>query len=172
MDHLYALFALLLVLAAVLGGVAIRGQGRVAVRFGAVAALALFIPVTYGTLIDLLGRPKPASLEWVSLNVAEAQVLGSQIREGVGIYLWLALPDVDEPRAYVLPWDRSAAEQLQQAQQEAGDEGNGVMVTFPFDSDDQSGPNFYAPPQPAMPAKKVADGSHIQLVHPRNGSAR
>jgi hypothetical protein len=118
----------------------------------------LFLPLGYASLVDLLSKPKPVDLEWWLREVAEAEVLASRPVEGEGIYLWLQLPDVAEPRAYVLPWDRASAEQLQEATPEADQEGGGVQMRLPFEpSLDEREARFYARPQPAPPAKDLID---------------
>ena len=94
---------------------------------------------------------------WLS-HAEEATVLGSQLQENRGIHLWLQLPDVPEPRAYVLPWNRATAERLQQAQREAQEQGGEVRMRLPFEpSLDDRAPQFYAPPQPALPPKDYAE---------------
>jgi hypothetical protein len=44
---------------------------------------------------------------------------------------WLQLPEIAEPRAYVLPRDRASAEQLQNATREAEQNGSGVQMRLP-----------------------------------------
>ena len=79
-------------------------------------------------------------------------------RRSEGIYLWLQLPDVPEPRAYVLPWNRDLAEQLQTALREAEENRSGVQMRLPFEpSLDDRQPKFYALPQPALPPKDLND---------------
>jgi hypothetical protein len=108
-------------------------------------------------MVDLLSRPKPVDLEWW-LHAEEATVLGSQIQENQGIHLWLQLPDVAEPRAYVLPWNRDTAERLQQARRAAEQQGGDVRMRLPFEaSQDDREPQFYAAPQPALPPKDYAE---------------
>jgi hypothetical protein len=91
------------------------------------------------------------------VDAAEAEVLASRLVEDQGIYLWLQLVDVAEPRAYVLPWDRTSAEQLQQALREAEQKGSGVQMRLPFEpSLEDLEPKFYALPQPALPPKDLS----------------
>ena len=59
--------------------------------------------MAYGAMLDLLSKPKPASFEWWLAKAGEATVLGSSIRRGPAIYVWLQLDGVDEPRAYGCP---------------------------------------------------------------------
>lgn len=119
--------------------------------------VALFIPVSYGAVSSLMGKPKPTYLEWTGPRVEEAMVLGSVLREGVGIYAYLLLPGEVEPMSYVLPWDEKAAEQLQKAEAETARKGGkGAKVRLPFEpSLDPSEPRFYSAPQVAMPEKQA-----------------
>jgi hypothetical protein len=132
---------------------------RLAVKGTALATGVLLLPLSYASLVDLLSRPKPIDLEWWQAHAKEATVLGSQMHEGEGIYLWLQLPDVAEPRGYVLPWSRQTAEQLQQARRDAEQQQGGeVHMRMPFEpSLEKREPMFYAQPQPAPPPKDLVD---------------
>lgn len=154
MDNLIYLFGLAVVLAAALAGIGIRATGKVWVKASALALAALFMPLAYGSLVDLLGKPKPAGMEWDLGRVGEATVLGAKLSEDKAIFLWLDITGMPEPRYYVLPWDRRMAEELQAAIRQAEANGTGVRVRLPFEpSLDDSEPMFYAPPQPALPPK-------------------
>ena len=145
-------------LAATLALISIWAPRRLAIKSAALAATALFLPLAYASLVELLSQPKPVDLEWWLSDAADAEVLAARQVEGEGIYLWLQLPDVAEPRAYVLPWDRASAEQLQQALREAEQQGSGVQMRSPFEpSLDDREPKFYALPQPALPPKDLLE---------------
>ena len=127
-------------------------QGRPWQRTAAAGLFVVLVAVVYGGSAELLGRPKPLSLEW--RDVQKAQVLGSSMREDDGIYLWLQLDDGSQPRAYQLPWSMEAAQQLQTATQEGETNGTGVEMTMAGESGlDEREPKFYATPQPALPDK-------------------
>ena len=96
-------------------------------------------------------------------NGVPTVVLGSALQEGKAIYLWLALPDEEEPRAYRLPWSTAKAEQLEEAKRRAGEAGNSgtVKVRRPFvDESGEEVPDqmFYAPAQAASPPKPAEPG--------------
>lgn len=149
-------FVPLAVVAAILCNIGIWAPRPIWIKVAGLGTAALFMPLAYGALADLLSRPKPVSLEWVHRHVSEASVLGSSIREGQAIYLWLKMPEAGEPRAYRLPWSREMAQQLQDAQREARENRNGVQVRLPFDeSEERREKMFYAPPQPALPEKPI-----------------
>ena len=154
MTQVFHFFAVSLGLAAALAAVAIWSPRALATKLGALAITTLFVPVTYFSMSELLSRPKPVALEWAR-GASEARVLGSDLREGESIFLWVRVPDSDEPRAYRLPWDKKLAEQLHKAQREAAQDGTDVRAKNLFQSgpkDDQK-PVFYARPQQALPPK-------------------
>jgi len=84
------------------------------------------------------------------------------MKEDEAIYLWLQIPDVDEPRSYKLPWSDEVAKELHKAQQEAEQSGTEVNMKKPFEKTiDSKEPVFYAAPPAAPPAKDVAEDSPI-----------
>lgn len=156
MTNLPYLFALAVVLAAALAWIAIWAPRALAVKLGALACATLFMPVAYAGYSDLLSRPKPVSLEWWQGQAAEATILGSQMREGRSLYVWLQLPGTTEPRAYELPWNQQMAQQLQQALEQAARNGTEARMRLPFEPTlDAREPKFYAMPQPALPPKDL-----------------
>jgi hypothetical protein len=158
MTGVTQIFVVGAVLAAVLSLISIWAPRRLLVKGTALATSILFLPLGYAGLVDLLSKPKPVDMEWWVSDAAEAEVLASHLVEGEGIYLWLQLPEVAEPRAYVLPWDRAAAEELQQASRKAEEQGGGVQMRLPFEpSLDDREHKFYARPQPALPPKDLVE---------------
>jgi hypothetical protein len=158
MSGVPQLFVIAAALAATLGLISIAAPRPLAIKVIALATTVLFLPVAYASLIALLSKPKPVDLEWWLTDAAGAEVVASRLIENEGIYLWLQLVDVVEPRAYVLPWDRNSAEQLQQALREAEQNRSGVQMRLPFEpSLDDREPKFYALPQPALPPKDLTD---------------
>jgi hypothetical protein len=156
MTGVTQLFVVAAMLAAALSLISIWAPRRLVIKGMALATAALFLPLAYASLVDLLSKPKPVDLEWWQSDAAEAEVLASRLVEDEAIYLWLQLPDLPEPRAYVLPWDRARAEQLQQAMRQAEQQGSGVQMRLPFEpSLEDREPKFYALPQPALPPKDL-----------------
>ena len=104
---------------------------------------------------DMLGRPKSTRLELLRQPNSELKVIGSYLVEGKGIYLWLQLPGVGEPRYYVLPWDEKTASDLQKAIAENNsNHGGGVVMELPYErSWEWRDPVFHPAPQPKLPEK-------------------
>jgi hypothetical protein len=150
----FASLALLLGIYAFIG-LPMGGRWRRAVVSGFFALLLAGLFFGYS---DMLGRPKSTRLEVLRPGETEAAVLGSYLVEGQGIYLWLRLKDVREPRYYVLPWDEKMAGDLQKAIDEnEKTHGAGVAMRQPFErSWDKRDPMFYPEPQPMLPEKHGA----------------
>lgn len=156
MNNVLYLFVASAGLAGILGAISIWSPCRLWVKAGAVGVVALYLPVAYAGLADLLSRPKPVNLEWSHRHLTEATVLGSQLQEDRGIYLWLQVDGAREPRAYVLPWSQKLAEQLHGMQREARARGTELRVRQPFSTgEDEEDPIFYASPPPALPPKQA-----------------
>src|SRR6478736_5553842 len=70
------------------------------------AIIARLFAVTLGALFfgysDTLGRPKSTRLEVFRTGMQDAKVIGSYLKENDGVYLWLQLPGLEEPRYYKL----------------------------------------------------------------------
>jgi hypothetical protein len=154
MDLLLILGVASGLLAAVLVNIAIWAPRRLWIKLAALATAACFLPIAYIGLAELLGRPKPAELDWAHGADDEATVLAARLREGQAIYLWLGFAAQDEPRSFVLPWSEAMARQLYGAQGEAQENGGEVRVRLPMNADlEREEPVFYAAPQPPPPAK-------------------
>ena len=155
MNELFLVFFALLGVVALLATIAIWSQRRTAIRAFAVVLTALFVPIGYLGVTELLSQPKPMQHEWFKRHVDEATLLGVSVREGQAIYLWLRLDDSLEPRYYVLPWQQQLAEKLQNLIDEAINDGASITISNPFSRkafDDLGSMNMriVRPPQPPM----------------------
>ncbi|MDH3669775.1 MAG: hypothetical protein OES46_01255 [Gammaproteobacteria bacterium] len=155
MNYVFYLFVVSVGLITALAAISIWSPRPLWVKVGALTIAALLLPAAYVSLVELLSRPKPIALEWGHGDLSEAVVLHADWREGESIYLWLRVPGIDDPRAYVLPWDQKQAEQLFAAQREAESRRTEVHVERPFGRGEEESqqPVFYAVPQPAPPPK-------------------
>jgi len=162
------LFAALIGVAALLASIAIWAPRATFVRSAAVVATAVFIPLTYLGMNELLSKPKPMAQEWADKNTAEATVLGVSLDEGKAIYLWLRLDGARAPRYYVLPWQASAAERLQKLVDEAIEKEATVRILKPFTGNSlkEFGQlNIEIVPPPPRPRKRPPDVP--QIFNPR-----
>ncbi len=165
MTELTYLYAGIAVLAGVISSISVWSPRRLGLKLSAIGASALFLPAAYVGFAALLGLPKPVQLEWLRAKAPEATVLASTFRENQAIYVWLQMNEVSEPRAYILPWSRDLAEQLQTAQREAAENQTQVQMRLPFEpSLEDREPKFYAMPQPQLPPKDL-DQAPPQVYH-------
>ncbi|HSA79590.1 MAG TPA: hypothetical protein VLE23_02125 [Geminicoccaceae bacterium] len=154
MTELTFSFFAVAVLTGLITSVSVWAPRQLGIKLIALGAAAIFLATIYAAYAQLLSRPKPVALEWWLAKAADAGVLGSSIRENEGIYLWLQVDGAPEPRAYILPWSRDLAEQLQATLREAEQRQSDVRMRLPFErSFDDREPKFYALPQPALPPK-------------------
>ena len=155
-------FVITTVIAAVLASIAIWSPRSVKMKVLALICAAAFLPMGYISLNDILSRPKPMALETVHKQIEQVQVVSSLMKEDVAIYLWLQIPDIEEPRSYKLPWSDELAKELHQAQQNAEKSGTEVKMKKPFErTEDNQATVFYAEPPPPPPTKQTTPDNPI-----------
>lgn len=172
MSSLYLFFCALLAVIAVLASIAIWSPRRVRLRATAVVLTALFVPLGYFTLTEILSQPKPMEHEWFKSHVDEATVLGVSFDEGNAIYLWLRIEESMQPRYYMLPWKPVLAERLQNYVDEAIRENAQVKIRNPFSKrsfDDLGDLNVEIILPPKLPGKLPPMPPRI--VNPRERAA-
>ena len=144
------------ILISVLANIVIWSGHRLSMKLTALVLAALFLPLGYASLANLLSRPKPIAFEWDQGVTDEATVLGARIDEGEQIYVWLQIAGTDEPRAYTLPWDKQIAQQLHAARRQAEEQGGELRMRRPRQPEQEPrDPMFYAPAQDRLPPKTV-----------------
>ncbi len=154
MDQFMLLYGALVLVAAGLAGITLWGARSFLPQASALGLAGLLMFAGYVGLMDVLGRPKPVTVEWSLAQMEEATVVAARLHEGEAIYLWLEMEEPPEPRAYVLPWNLEDAKELSQALREGEEQGTAVRMraeSEPTAANDQ--PLFYAEPQTALPAK-------------------
>ncbi len=132
MENLIYIFIASVGMAALLATIAIWSPRRTRIRVVAIVVTAMFLPLGYVELVELLSNPKPMSYEWFKSDAEFATVLGVSFEEGVAIYLWLRLEDEIRPRYYVLPWGNKLAERLEEAVDDAVSQNSTVVIPTPF----------------------------------------
>jgi hypothetical protein len=132
MTALLYVFIATIAVIALLATLAIWAPRAPRIRFAALFAVLLFIPLGYVQLVEMLARPKPIEFEWFRRNVEQAQVLGASLDEGRAIYLWLRVDQDIEPRYYVLPWKQEVAEKLEDLIDNALRNNSTIILKQPF----------------------------------------
>jgi hypothetical protein len=171
MLDLTLFFVLGVVLACGLASIAIWSPRKLWVKGTALAMAAALFGIGYAGFASMLSRPKPMSMAWAEQQIGEANLVGSSMVEGQAIYVWLQFDGSPEPRAFALPWDIRAAQQLQQALQEAEANGTGVrMKMSPGDAMDGGEARFWAKPQEPMPDKNYDATGPVIYQQPESHS--
>jgi hypothetical protein len=168
MNPLLLFFIAATAVAALLASLAIWAPRRPLVRFAALAAVVLFIPIGYLPLNELLARPKPIAFEWFRRNVEQAQLLGVSLDEGRAIYLWLRVDKDIEPRYYVMPWRQDTAEKLEELIDNALRRHATIILKKPFIRkfmEDMGDLNANVVPPPLPPQKMPTPPP--QIFNPR-----
>lgn len=161
----------LFVLAAVLARVAIAQPGPLWRKVVALVALALNVPVGIHATVELLGRPKPAALEWNDGVLDGATVVARELRENEAIYLWLVPEGESVPRAYALPWSVEAARELEDAM-EVAEEMQTRLVAKMTAEDEAYLEDFRLTFHPVMPTRlqeKVPAEEEDPMLYDRDG---
>lgn len=167
MDLALYFFVPTAIAAALLCNIGIWSPRNGWLKISAILITALFLPLAYGSISELLSRPKPVSLEWARRALPEAQLIGASMQEGKAIYIWLQTSETPEPRAYELPWNKETAKQLQRAQRLAKRSKNGVKIRRPFQAEqDPREPMFYAAPRKSLPTKQRTREVPLNYVRP------
>lgn len=152
------IFAAAVVIATALASIAIWSPRRVTVKVVAVACAVLLMPTAYAAFVELMGAPKPERLEWFRGHGQDARVLGTRIREGEAIYLWLQFEGAAEPLSYRLPWSERIARQMSETMQRTRDTGENIRFRWAGRNREEDGsPLFYAEPPPPRPPKYGAE---------------
>jgi hypothetical protein len=153
MHALLFLFAATVGVTALLAIIAIWAPRKPVVRFSALAATILIIPLGYLQLTEMLSRPKPVEFEWFRNDIEQAQLLGVSLDEGRAIYMWLRIDKEIEPRYYVMPWKQQVAEKLEDLIDNALRQNSTIILKKPFIRDFMEdlgdlNANIVPPPQP------------------------
>ena len=77
MNHAFYLFAASVGLASILAAISIWSPRATWIKVSTLVIAAVFLPVMYVSLVELLSRPKPIALEWAQRDLSEAVVLGT-----------------------------------------------------------------------------------------------
>lgn len=173
MNQIPLLFAGMAIVLGALCTIVLYAPRRRRVKVGALALAGCALAISYVAYSDLLSRPKPVGLEVVFRGAEEAKIIAAQIEEGRAIYLWLALSQANEPRAYELPYNQETAKALRKALEEAEENGTGARMRLPFEPslDSRDSPQFYAPPQPQLPLKPLPPGNATPFEFDSPGEA-
>ena len=168
MENIPDLFLLFVLVGCLLAFVAVWSRRNVTMRVFSVFSLIVFAGLNYKALINLLGHPQPLQYSELSDLENDATVLAASIDEGLGIYLWLRLPQIREPRYYRMDWNQEAAIALKKAMDQSMRNNSTVMMSPDYEQSLETNrePLFYALPQDRLPLKPPQE--IFEYRNPRN----
>tara|TARA_Y100001954_G_C15352805_1_gene380126 strand:- start:7 stop:549 length:543 start_codon:yes stop_codon:yes gene_type:complete len=117
--------------------------------FGAISFIFL-----YGTLLEILSRPKPKGLELLNRYANELTLLHVNWVEGEAIYLLVQLDNSVEPRLYKFPWNAAQAQEFDEVLSEGRENGQEVKIANPFyssNTEERDTITYVAPVKPLPP---------------------
>lgn len=147
MTLIYVSYALLLGLMAV--------TGWRYLKCALFVGLIIAAPLVY---FDTLSKPKLLTDEW--RNDEQVKVVSVTWTEGVAVYYWLLLPEIDEPRYYYEPWNDGSKKRVEQYI-EGSEKRQGLLFLNPFEKslETEKPKTIHPLPQPAFPMKQAPESA-------------
>lgn len=155
MNLLNVIFIVLTIFSAILISITIWSRRPYRWRISAFFIGAALIALLYGSILELLSRPKPAHMELFHKNIPEVILLHASWVEEKAIYILVEIPGIEEPRFYILPWNREEAEKFEQAIEEGEEKNEKVRIGNPFFNADEEDRErlIYTTPAKPLPTK-------------------
>ena len=132
MDLLNWLYALLTVLISFIIAITIWSRKDVKYKIFSIILGAFSFLISYGTMLEILSRPKPKNLELLNKYANELTLLHVNWVEGEAIYLLVQLDNLKEPRLYEFPWNASQAQEYDEMLEKGRENGEEVKIANPF----------------------------------------
>lgn len=133
-------------------------------RVSLIVFFLVIIPSTYIMTIELLGKPKPITMEFFKAQ-EKLVVLAAKIKENEAIYIWVSIEDINKPIYFSLPYSLKTAKELQDAIRKSERNNGNVIMKNPFDNGPDAPFSFDTePPRGRMP--KSDDAPSITTEEP------
>ena len=161
MDLLNWFFTLLTILISFI--IALSIWSRKKVKYKVLSILLGFFTylISYGSLLEILSRPKPKNLELLNKYANELTLLHVNWVEGEAIYLLVQLDDIVEPRLYKFPWNTSQAQEYDEMLEKGRENGEEVKIANPFyptNAEERKTLIYTAPAKPLPPKEAPETG--------------
>ncbi len=132
MDILNWLYALLTVIISFIIAITIWSRKNVKYKIFSIILGTFSFLISYGTMLEILSRPKPKNLELLNKYANELTLLHVNWVEGEAIYLLVQLDNLKEPRLYEFPWNASQAQEYDEMLEKGRENGEEVKIANPF----------------------------------------
>ena len=132
MEFLNGFYAFLTILISCIIAIAIWSRKHVKYKVLSIVLGVFSYLVSYGTMLEILSRPKPKNLELLNKYANELTLLHVNWVEGEAIYLLVQLDNLIEPRLYKFPWNASQAQEYDEMLEKGRENGEEVKIANPF----------------------------------------
>ena len=115
--------------------------------------------ISYGSMLEILSRPKPKNLELLNKYANELTLLHVNWVEGEAIYLLVQLDNIIEPRLYKFPWNAAQAQEYDEMLEKGRENGEEVKIANPFypTNSEQRKTLVYTAPAKHLPHKEAPE---------------
>ena len=161
MDLLNWFFTLLTILISFIIALSIWSRKKVKYKVLSILLGVFTYLVSYGSLLEILSRPKPKNLELLNKYANELTLLHVNWVEGEAIYLLVQLDDIVEPRLYKFPWNTSQAQEYDEMLEKGRENGEEVKIANPFyptNAEERKTIIYTAPAKPLPPKEAPETG--------------
>ena len=161
MDLLNWFFTLLTILISFIIALSIWSRKKVKYKVLSILLGVFTYLVSYGSLLEILSRPKPKNLELLNKYANELTLLHVNWVEGEAIYLLVQLDDIVEPRLYKFPWNASQAQEYDEMLEKGRENGEEVKIANPFyptNAEERKTLIYTAPAKPLPPKEAPETG--------------
>ena len=161
MDLLNWFFTLLTILISFIIALSIWSRKKVKYKVLSILLGVFTYLVSYGSLLEILSRPKPKNLELLNKYANELTLLHVNWVEGEAIYLLVQLDDIIEPRLYKFPWNASQAQEYDEMLEKGRENGEEVKIANPFyptNAEERKTLIYTAPAKPLPPKEAPETG--------------
>ena len=161
MDILNWFFALLTIFISFIVALSIWSRKKVKYKVLSILLGVFTYLVSYGSLLEILSRPKPKNLELLNKYANELTLLHVNWVEGEAIYLLVQLDDIIEPRLYKFPWNAAQAQEYDEMLEKGRENGEEVKIANPFyptNAEERKTIIYTAPAKPLPPKEAPETG--------------
>ena len=161
MELLNWFYAILTILISFIIAITIWSRKEVKYKIISITLGLLSYFISYGTMLEILSRPKPKNLELLNKYANELTLLHVNWVEGEAIFLLVQLDGLKEPRLYKFPWNASQAQEYDEALEKGRENGEEVKIANPFyptNAEERKTLIYTAPAKPLPPKEAPKTG--------------
>ena len=159
MEFLNWLYAILTLLIALIVALTFWSRKKTQYKILAIIIGLFCFAISYGSMLEILSRPKPKNLEVLNKYTNELTLLHVNWVEGEAIYLLVQLEGLAEPRLYKFPWNAAQAQEYDEMLEKGRENGEEVKIANPFypTNTEERKTLVYTTPAKPLPPKEAPE---------------